>query len=40
MFETINSKNMDLSKAIESVRKRYGIHSLQTANIFQALRKI
>ena len=40
MFETINSKNMDLSKAIESVRKKYGIHSLQTANIFQALGKI
>ena len=40
MFESIHSKNMVLSKAIESIRKRYGVHSLQTANIFQALGKI
>jgi len=40
MFRTVNDQNMDLSKAIENIRKRYGVSALQTANIFQALGKI
>ena len=30
---------MELSKAIENIRQRYGVNALQTANIFQALGK-
>ncbi|MGY8782348.1 MAG: Y-family DNA polymerase [Fidelibacterota bacterium] len=39
IFRTIDDKNMELSKAIENIRQRYGFNALQTANIFQALGK-
>jgi len=40
IFQTRGGKNMGLSKAVEIIRLKYGVDSIQTANIFQALGKI
>lgn len=37
LFQTEESRNMALSRAIETVRKKYGIQSVQTANVFHAI---
>ena len=37
LFMTKESRNMALSKAVEKVRLKYGVRSLQTADIFQVL---
>ena len=40
LFVTEESRNMAVSKAIETVRQKYGVRSLQTADVFQALGRI
>ena len=40
LFMTEKSRNMAVSKAVEKVRLKYGVRSLQTANVFQALGRI
>ena len=37
LFHTEESRNMALSRAIEAVRKKYGVNSLQTVNVFHAM---
>ena len=38
LFSHIEQQNLSLSIAIDKIRSKYGIHSLQTANVYQALR--
>ncbi|MBL7013040.1 MAG: hypothetical protein ISR83_01340 [Candidatus Marinimicrobia bacterium] len=40
LFQTQESRNMALSRAIETVRKKYGVSSLQTANVFHAMAQV
>ena len=40
LFITEESRNMAVSKAVEKVRLKYGVRSLQTADVFQALGRI
>jgi DNA polymerase-4 len=40
LFMTEESRNMVVSKAVEKVRQKYGVQSLQTADVFQALGKV
>ena len=40
LFMTEKSRNMAVSKAVEKVRLKYGVRSLQTADVFQALGRI
>ena len=37
LFPTTESRDMSISKAVEKVRLKYGVRSLQTADVFQAL---
>jgi hypothetical protein len=37
LFPTAESRDMAISKAVEKVRLKYGVRSLQTADVFQAL---
>ncbi|HJM34411.1 MAG TPA: hypothetical protein QF698_09990 [Candidatus Marinimicrobia bacterium] len=37
LFLTAESRNMAVSKAVEKVRLKYGVRSLQTADVFEAL---
>ena len=37
LFLTEESRNMAVSKAVEKVRLKHGVRSLQTADVFQAL---
>ena len=37
LFPTEESRDMAISKAVEKVRLKYGVRSLQTADVFQAL---
>ena len=37
LFPTAESRDMAVSKAVEKVRLKYGVRSLQTADVFQAL---
>ena len=37
---TKESRNMAVSKAVEKVRLKYGVRSLQTADVFQALGRV
>ena len=34
---TEETRNMAVSRAVEKVRQKYGVRSLQTADVFQAL---
>ena len=38
LFSHIEQQNLSLSIAIDKIRSKYGVHSLQTANVYQALR--
>ena len=40
LFMTEESRNMAVSKAVEKIRQKYGVRSLQTADVFQALGKV
>ena len=40
LFMTEESRNMAVSKAVEKVRLKYGIRSLQTADVFQTLGRV
>jgi len=40
LFMTEESRNMAVSKAVEKVRQKYGVRSLQTADVFQALGRV
>ena len=40
LFMTEENRNMAVSKAVEKVRQKYGVQSLQTADVFQALGKV
>jgi len=40
LFMTEGCRNMAMSKAIEKVRQKYGVRSLQTADVFQALGRV
>ena len=40
LFMTKESRNMAVSKAVEKVRLKYGVRSLQTADVFQALGRV
>ena len=40
LFLTGENRNMAVSKAVEKVRQKYGVHSLQTADVFQALGRL
>tara|TARA_B100001250_G_C19783644_1_gene783043 strand:+ start:451 stop:1560 length:1110 start_codon:yes stop_codon:yes gene_type:complete len=40
LFMTQESRNMSISKAVEKVRLKHGVRSLQTADVFQALGRI
>lgn len=40
LFMTEASRNMAVSKAVEKVRLKYGVRSLQTADVFQALGRV
>jgi len=40
LFMTKESRNMSISKAVEKVRLKHGVRSLQTADVFQALGRI
>jgi DNA polymerase-4 len=40
LFMTEESRNMAVSKAVEKVRLKYGVRSLQTADVFQALGRV
>ena len=37
LFMTEETRNMAVSRAVEKVRQKYGVRSLQTADVFQAL---
>ena len=37
LFSTTEERNVSLSMAIDKIRSKYGVQSLQTANVFQAL---
>ena len=39
-FDNIQDINLDLSRSIEKIRSKYGVSSLQTANILQALKQV
>ena len=40
LFPTAESRDMAVSKAVEKVRLKYGVRSLQTADVFEALGRI
>ena len=40
LFSTKESRDMAVSKAVEKVRLKYGVRSLQTADVFQALGRV
>ena len=40
LFMTKESRNMTVSKAVEKVRLKHGVRSLQTADVFQALGRV
>jgi hypothetical protein len=40
LFFTEESRDMAISKAVEKVRLKYGVRSLQTADVFQALGRV
>ena len=40
LFPTVESRGMAVSKAVEKVCLKYGVRSLQTADVFQALRRV
>ena len=40
LFPTAESQDMAISKAVEKVRLKYGVRSLQTADVFQALGRV
>ena len=40
LFSTEESRDMAISKAVEKVRLKYGVRSLQTADVFQALGRV
>ena len=40
IFITEKNRNMAVSKAVEKIRQKYGVRSLQTADVFQALDRI
>jgi len=40
LFMTKESRNMAVSKAVEKVRLKHGVRSLQTADVFQALGRV
>ena len=40
LFPTAESRDMAVSKAVETVRLKYGVRSLQTADVFQALGRV
>ena len=37
LFSTTEERNVSLSMAIDKIRSKYGVQSLQTANVYQAL---
>ena len=39
LFSHVEEQNLSLSIAIDKIRSKYGAHSLQTANVYQALRQ-
>ena len=40
LFPTAEIRNMAMSRAVEKVRLKYGVQSLQTADVFQALGRV
>ena len=40
LFSVIDNKDMALSKAVDTIRTKYGLHSLQTADVAQSLGRI
>ncbi len=40
LFDKSKAINLDLSRSIEKIRSKYGVSSLQTANIVQALKQV
>ena len=39
LFSTTQAKRMSLSQAVENIRSKYGLQSLQTVDVFQALNR-
>ena len=40
LFSVIDNKDMALSKAVDTIRTKYGLYSLQTADVAQSLGRI